>query len=100
MDEQPSENRTTETVALPTGGSIPGIPGSHGPGTYLIDWLARTITPVVQAVEAEIARVEEAIHPSAEPAPADPSPVETLSPGEDASAETLEQVSEQVNQEP
>lgn len=94
------EKPTTETVALPTGGSIPGIPGDHGPGSYIIDWLARTITPVVQAVEAEIAHIEDVIHPAAEVAPVEPSPVETLSPSEDASAETLEQVSKQVNQEP
>jgi|SRR5580765_3562831 len=61
MQEQ--EQPTTETVTLHSGGAVPGIPGEHGPGTYLINWLERTITPVVRAIEAEIAQ---AIHPSAE----------------------------------
>lgn len=62
-----------EYVTLPSGGSIPGIPGSHGPGRYIIDWIERTLTPVVDAVEGEIAHIEEAIHP--EPAPAPEVPV-------------------------
>lgn len=81
------EKPTTETVALPTGGSVPGIPGSHGPGTYLIDWIERTITPVVTAVETEVAHIEEAIHPAADPAQPEPDavPVEEQSAGEQAS---------------
>lgn len=65
---------TAETVVLPTGGSIPGIPGSHGPGRYFIDWIARTLTPVVDIVEEEIAHLEEASHiEPAQPALAEPS---------------------------
>lgn len=33
-------------IYLPVGGAVPGIPGDHGPGTYLVDWTERTITPV------------------------------------------------------
>lgn len=62
-----------EQVYLPTGGSVPGIPGSHGPGRYIIDWIERTLTPVVDVIEGEIAHIEEAIHP--EPAPAPEVPV-------------------------
>lgn len=54
----PEEAKPTEYVTLPTGGSIPGIPGQHGPGRYVIDWIERTLTPVVDAIEAEVAHVE------------------------------------------
>lgn len=47
----PDETPTTEEVTLPTGGSLPGIPGTHGPGRYLIDWAARTIRRVEEAIE-------------------------------------------------
>lgn len=61
QEQQPS----TETVTLATAGPIPGIPGTHGPGTYLVNWLERTITPVVNAVENAIQHVEEMEHPAA-----------------------------------
>ena len=35
-----------EIVTLYSAGSIPGIPGDHGAGTYLVDWNERSITPV------------------------------------------------------
>lgn len=38
MPEQP--------ITLPTGGGLPGIPGRHAPGNYLVDYDARTIRPV------------------------------------------------------
>jgi hypothetical protein len=45
----------SEIVTLLTSGSIPGIPGEHGPGTYSVDYEARTIEPVdlVQPREAQ-----------------------------------------------
>lgn len=87
QEQQP----TTETITLHSPGSIPGIGGEHGPGRYIVDWLTRTITPIVQAVEAEIVHIEEAIHPGVESAAAEPAPPDT---------ETLEHISEQVQQEP
>jgi hypothetical protein len=33
-------------ITLPTGGSLPGIPGDHAPGSYLVDYDLRTIRPV------------------------------------------------------
>lgn len=57
------EKPTTETITLPVGGSIAGVPGHHAPGTYLVDWLKREITPVVQVVEEEIARVKKKVAP-------------------------------------
>ncbi len=30
-------------LILPHTGSLPGIPGSHGPGTFVIDWQERTL---------------------------------------------------------
>ncbi len=62
MQEEPTNQ--TETVTLPTGGSIPGIPGTHAPGRYIIDWIERTLTPVVDAVESVVEHVEEAISPA------------------------------------
>lgn len=59
-EETSNEKPTTQIVTLPTGGSIPGIPGSHGPGRYIINWIERTLTPAVDAVEGEIARVKKA----------------------------------------
>lgn len=59
MQEQ--EKPTTETVHLPTGGSIPGIPGQHGPGHYIINWIERTLTPVADAVATIAEHVEEKI---------------------------------------
>jgi hypothetical protein len=96
----PEEKPTIESVHLPTGGPVAGIPNSHvGPGAYIIDWLARTITPIVQVVEAEIAHIEEAIHPADEAVPAEvPAPAEEV-PIEPAPV-VLEQVSELANQEP
>lgn len=36
-----------ETIYLPTPGPIPGFPGaSHGPGEVILDYDARTVTPV------------------------------------------------------
>lgn len=57
------EKPTIEHVTLPTGGSIPGIPGMHAPGRYIINWLERTLTPVVEVGESAIEHVEEAISP-------------------------------------
>jgi hypothetical protein len=37
MSEQP--------ITLPTGGGLPGIPGDHAPGNYLVDYVERTIRP-------------------------------------------------------
>lgn len=34
-----------ELTFLPSAGAIPGIPGEHAAGMYLIDWEARTIRP-------------------------------------------------------
>lgn len=70
MSEEPTQ---PTTVHLPSGGSIPGIPGEHGPGTYLVDWIKRTIQRVEDAAEAVIEHVEEAVHP-ASPPPADTTP--------------------------
>lgn len=57
----PEEAPTTEEATLHSAGPIPGIPGSHGPGRYLIDWLTRTIT-----------RIEDDLAPTkSEPVPAE-----------------------------
>lgn len=34
-----------EEVYLPSSGYIPGLPGNHGPGWYLVDYVERTIRP-------------------------------------------------------
>lgn len=87
MQEQ--QQPTTEIVHLPSGGSIPGIPGTHGAGRYVVDWIERTIAPVVDAVESAAEHAEEAIHPE-EPVPAPDAPAESAPPesvGESAPVE-------------
>lgn len=56
-ESQPAE----ETIILHSPGPIPGIPGDHGPGTYLVNWQDRTITPIQSP---ETASAETAIPPS------------------------------------
>lgn len=34
-----------ELITLPSAGALPGIPGEHAAGSYLVDWDARTIRP-------------------------------------------------------
>jgi hypothetical protein len=42
-----------ETVTLVSPGPLPGIPGaSHGPGTFLVDYDARTATEILPAPQA------------------------------------------------
>jgi len=36
-----------EEVILFSAGAIPGIPGEHAAGQYLVDWGTRTITPIL-----------------------------------------------------
>lgn len=50
-----------QEITLPSAGSLPGIPGSHAPGVYLVDYETRTIR-----LKDEPAPVEEA---EAVPAP-------------------------------
>lgn len=40
------ETQQPQTIHLVSPGSIPGIPGDHAPGDYIVDYVARTITPV------------------------------------------------------
>ena len=42
-----------ELITLFGTGSIPGIPGSHGAGTYEVDYEARTLVPFVAAPEPD-----------------------------------------------
>lgn len=72
MSEEAQEKSSLEEVTLHSAGAIPGIPGSHGPGRYLVNWLERTISPIVEAVEKEIAK--ESQPESKEEAPAEPAP--------------------------
>lgn len=49
------EKPTQEIITLHSGGPIAGIPGGHvGPGTYVVDWVARTITPLAPVVDVQI----------------------------------------------
>lgn len=84
-----AEDPNIQHVTLPTGGSIPGIPGTHGAGSYIINWLERSIVPVVDAVETTVEHVvEEAIHPeSTETETVNTEPVEAAEPSTSAPAE-------------
>lgn len=81
QEQQPA----TEIIHLPTAGSIPGIPGSHGPGRYIINWVERTIAPLVDAAESVVEHVEEALHPEeSAPAPDAPADVPASEPAPEA----------------
>ena len=43
----------SETITLHAAGAIPGIAGEHAPGTYTVDYTARTITPLVETQEVD-----------------------------------------------
>lgn len=46
MSDTIKESQLAEETTLHSPGPIPGIPGDHGPGTYLVNWQERTATPV------------------------------------------------------
>lgn len=79
---------TTETVTLPTGGSVPGIPGTHGPGRYIVNWIERTLTPLEHAVENVVEHVEQAIEKKptepVAPMPTEPVDVPEIAPNTSA----------------
>lgn len=55
-----------EVVILHAPGAIPGIPGeSHGPGTFLVDYEARTIEEVPQDAQAAEAQPKDTAPPVA-----------------------------------
>lgn len=43
-----------ELIHLPSAGSIPGIPGHHGPGVYLVNWAKRTIQRIEDIAREEL----------------------------------------------
>lgn len=68
-----------EIITLHSTGSIPGIGGGdRAPGTYLVDWDARTATPVDE--------VAEAVQPDEEkqPAPVEAAPTDAPATSEQA----------------
>lgn len=51
----PEPHTGQETIYLPTAGPLAGFPGaSHGPGLVLLDWDARTVTPVQPAQSVQL----------------------------------------------
>jgi len=54
-----------EELVLHSPGAIPGIPGEHGPGVYLVDYDERTIKPK----EASAAPATEVLDQKQEAAP-------------------------------
>lgn len=48
-----------EIIHLPSAGSIPGIPGSHGPGAYVVNWGERTIKRLEDHLAEEEAKKQE-----------------------------------------
>ncbi len=49
-----------EQVILPSSGSVAGIPGHHGPGSYMVDWQERTIVTLTEWEEAQARIAKEA----------------------------------------
>lgn len=55
-----------DILTLHSPGPIPGIPGeSHGPGTFLVDYEARTIEEVTQDAQAAEAQPKDTAPPVA-----------------------------------
>lgn len=60
-------------ITLPTGGGLPGIPGDHAPGNYLVDYDARTIRPVpTEGTSVITETLPDAIQPTPSLQPASP----------------------------
>ncbi len=54
-------NPNQEMVTLVAPGPLPGIPGaSHGPGTFLVDYDARTVTEILPEPQAGEASTQDA----------------------------------------
>jgi hypothetical protein len=72
MADQTQDGPVLVTLHAP--GAIPGIEGgeSLAPGTYLVDWTARTARPYTPEVAPEQAAEVVAETPAAEPAPETP----------------------------
>src|SRR5690349_14629923 len=49
-----------DIIHLPSAGSIPGIPGSHGPGAYVINWAERTLKRLEDVLDEEFNQLKEA----------------------------------------
>lgn len=50
---QPEPDTRYESLTLYSVGSIPGIPGEHAPGNYVVDWQERTIRPAPDETSEE-----------------------------------------------
>lgn len=74
----------TEEITLPSPGPIPGIPGHHAPGRYLVNWLTREITPIVDAIEHVADEIKPKKKGGAQPEPAPAEPAQTESKPEQA----------------
>ncbi len=90
-----------EQITLVTPGSLPGIPGYHAPGTYLVDYTERTLRTLENAPIDELAQAEmpgDAPMSSSEPAQETvvASPIEQAQ--EPVAALSVEQLAEQVAQ--
>lgn len=59
----------TETVTFFSGGALPGIPGSHGPGVYELDNDARTLTFVGPIPDQQPDQQQDVQAPSSDPTP-------------------------------
>lgn len=70
-----TEEERYETVTLHSPGPIAGIPGQHAAGNYTIDWLERTLTPIVEQTEPTPEQSQPA-HPPEQPIPETPAQIE------------------------
>src|SRR5258708_2498110 len=66
------EAQRYETVTLYGLGALPGIPGEHGAGTYVIDWQERTIRLAGIGAGEEIPPLETPVEPVATPQQEEP----------------------------
>lgn len=62
----------TEETTLHTAGTIPGFPGGiYGAGRYLLNWIERTVTPLVDEGEQVVENVKKPKKTTAPTAAAD-----------------------------
>lgn len=53
MPEEAKPEENPRLIYLPSSGALPGIPGTHSPGSYWLDALDRTLTPVLPEIPTD-----------------------------------------------
>jgi hypothetical protein len=90
-----------EEVFLASSGNIPGLPGNHGPGWYLIDYVERAIRPKPIEQGEPLAQPEAPLesHPDANTGqPENQAPIESVAPAIETAIPEVEATPDQAQQ--